>query len=239
MLSGIQDAMRKKIERTTCSAGVSLLFPGEVITEEGDPELIRGGLYPEEEVCVEKAAAKRRREFTAGRICARRALARLGIQAFPLLNDKDGYPLWPDGIVGSISHSNRLCAAVFARKERFKGIGLDIERVREVSPRCVNYICSPPERERWGRTFFTKQPEMAALVFSAKECFYKCQYPVSRQWLGFKAVEIFIERDTRTFEVSILQDIGEIFEKGERFRGKYAFHRGYVFTGMVMENLGG
>jgi 4'-phosphopantetheinyl transferase EntD len=32
----------------------------------------------------------------------------------------------------------------------------------------------------------------AALIFAAKEAFYKCQFPLSREWVGFEDVTIEI-----------------------------------------------
>jgi 4'-phosphopantetheinyl transferase EntD len=62
------------------------------------------GLFPEEITLVARATEKRRREFTAGRECARAALAGLGLAAVPILRGYRGAPQWPDGVVGSITH---------------------------------------------------------------------------------------------------------------------------------------
>ena len=49
----------------------------------------QGKLLPEEEAFVANVVPKRRREFTAGRICARKALEVLGVRNFPVLRGKD------------------------------------------------------------------------------------------------------------------------------------------------------
>jgi len=104
------------------------LFPEGVVVEVATPEMWEGPLYPEEEVSIRNAVRKRRREFAAGRNCARRALAFLGVQdcALPMGNDRE--VLWPEGIVGSISHCDDLCAVAVARRDFAAGIGLDVER---------------------------------------------------------------------------------------------------------------
>ncbi|MGW4024979.1 4'-phosphopantetheinyl transferase, partial [Streptomyces sp. NPDC005009] len=62
------------------------LLPQTVVTVEahGD-EGVDAPLYPEEEALMKRAVLKRRREFTAVRSCARRAMDKLGVPARPVL----------------------------------------------------------------------------------------------------------------------------------------------------------
>lgn len=60
---------------------------------------------PEEEPLIAKSVAKRRNEFITVRYCARQALSVLGIPEVPILKGDKGQPLWPDGIVGSMTHT--------------------------------------------------------------------------------------------------------------------------------------
>jgi len=87
----------------------------------------------EERPCVEKAVEKRRREFSAGRCCAREALRQLGCDTGPIGQDRNGAPRWPDGIVGAITHSSTCAAAAAARTKHLLGIGIDLETVSRVS----------------------------------------------------------------------------------------------------------
>jgi 4'-phosphopantetheinyl transferase EntD len=41
-----------------------------------------------------------------------------------------------------------------------------------------------------------RRPELATKFFCAKEAFYKCQYPVTGQWLDFHEVAVTIAADT-------------------------------------------
>src|SRR5258708_8108427 len=90
------------------------LLSDEVLTVEADEACWRGSLLSLEESLVAKAVPKRRREFTAGRNCARRALAQLGYPDFALLAGSHGQPLWPPGIAGSITHCDDYCAVAVA-----------------------------------------------------------------------------------------------------------------------------
>ncbi|WP_405845207.1 4'-phosphopantetheinyl transferase [Streptomyces platensis] len=61
-------------------------------------------LFPEESQVIALAVDKRRREFTTARSCAREALRRLGHPTVPIPRGRSGAPLWPAGVVGSITH---------------------------------------------------------------------------------------------------------------------------------------
>src|SRR5688500_4932672 len=71
--------------------------------------------------------------FDAGRRCASEAMARLA----PTLADvvvprgEHGQPLWPPGIVGSISHTGDVVWAAVARRRHAAGLGIDVERIRQ------------------------------------------------------------------------------------------------------------
>jgi len=164
---------------------LAALFPAEVRTAEqrqpGDPAL----LYPEEAAYLRQAIAKRVGEFAAGRLCAREALAQLGIAGFPLLVGADRRPQWPENVVGSITHTQGFGAAVAAPRARIRAIGVDAEVVGRVKPALWQKICAPQEIDWLGRLSGPEQERLGALVFSAKEAFYKCQYGLTESWVGF------------------------------------------------------
>src|SRR5262245_11502467 len=85
------------------------------------------GLYAEEEALVAKAVRSRRQQFTAGRLLARQAWQRLGQAPVSLLNDAQRVPIWPLGIVGTITHTHIWCAAAVARRGEVTGLGADVE----------------------------------------------------------------------------------------------------------------
>src|SRR5689334_8284722 len=62
-------------------------------------------LFPEEEHAVGNSIAKRRIEFAGGRYCARIAMTELGFSPCAIPGGPDGAPVWPLGLVGSITHS--------------------------------------------------------------------------------------------------------------------------------------
>lgn len=144
-------------------------------------------LLPQERALLPAGAAEGRLvEFALGRGCARTALARLtgGTPAAPVLRSGSRMPLWPEGIVGSITHKVGLAAAAAARREAYRGVGLDLERVRRPGLGLLRRVLRPEElarlpsdeaaRARW----FT-------VVFSAKESVFKALNPYTGVFLGF------------------------------------------------------
>lgn len=208
------------------------LFPGEVVTEEANPMLIWETSYSEEEAYKRNATPKRRKEFAAGRLCARRALTRFGIKNFPLLVGKDREPIWPVGITGSISHAEGYCGVAVARKTQIKSLGLDVELTGKLSRDSWRQICTRQELSFLDSLSLDRQQDNATLIFSAKECIYKCQYAISKKWLNFHDVMITANPDIGEFEATFLVNVGSSFKRGTRLKGKYLFCRGYVSTGM-------
>ena len=216
----------------TDKMSIDFLFCRDVITEQADPALDRGACYPEEEMCVRSALSKRRREFATGRLCARRALSRLGIRDFPLLVGAHGEPIWPKDVVGSISHAEGYCGVVVARKNQVESLGLDVEVTGKLSSDCWRLICTKQELSWISSLPFDRAQKNAALVFSAKECLYKCQHSISKRWVDFHDVMITINPDGGEFEATFLVNVGAFFKRGTSVSGRYFFDRGYVFTGM-------
>ena len=135
-------------------------------------------------------STKRQREFAAGRSCAAVLLNRWNVVE-EVGVAKDRSPIWPDGFVGSISHTDRWVWAAVAKSEDRPAIGIDTEIV--VSPETCDMLDSDivTESERLVIESLGLSPQVAfTLAFSAKEAFYKCWYPVTNSFFEFKQVAI-------------------------------------------------
>src|SRR5260370_38373827 len=86
-----------------------------------------GALFPAEEAAVAGAAQKRRREFAAVRACARRALTSAGFEPGPVPRGSSGAPVWPPGVVGSMTHCDGYRACAIGRADAYAAIGIDAE----------------------------------------------------------------------------------------------------------------
>jgi 4'-phosphopantetheinyl transferase EntD len=174
----------------TLSSRLGSLFPSGAVAAElrgpGDPKL----LLAAEAVYVGRAVPKRFQEFAAGRLCARRALGEFGIVDFPIKSADDRQPIWPDTFVGSITHTSGFAAAVVAKRQNAAALGLDSEVVGDVHTEVWPSICVPIETEWIESLPASEQAAAVTLIFSAKEAFYKCQYPLVRERLNFHDVRV-------------------------------------------------
>jgi 4'-phosphopantetheinyl transferase EntD len=155
--------------------GLQALFPGSVVAVEATEAMWDAPLAEEEARFVARAVSRRRREFQAGRACARAALGALGLPPRPIPVGPDRAPIWPHGFVGSITHTSGLCAAAVARGEDFLGLGIDAEQRGRVSGELVAEVCTEEERSWLAAGGDADAP---TLVFSAKEALYKALHPL-------------------------------------------------------------
>jgi 4'-phosphopantetheinyl transferase EntD len=215
------------------------LFPPTVrVVELSDPDLAEP-LFPEEELAVARAVEKRRVEFALGRTAARKALGALGIAPVALPANPDRSVAWPDGVCGSITHAERICAAVAALRSDHAGLGIDAEVNGRVQRNLWSHVATAREIA-W---FEAQSDELeaarrATLLFSAKEAFYKAQFCKSRAWVGFHDAELTFDA-SGAFEVELLIDVADVFARGQRFAGRYAFTAQHVLTSVVLPPNGG
>ncbi|HTI21211.1 MAG TPA: 4'-phosphopantetheinyl transferase superfamily protein [Kutzneria sp.] len=209
------------------------LLPAEVVSADvlGDDPDAR--LLPEEEPEVAKAVEKRVREFTIARSCARRALGKLGLPETPILRGAKRQPLWPAGIVGSITHTRGYYAAAVGRADEVLTVGIDAETHAELPDGVLGVVTLPEEREMLSRlpsgTFWGR------ILFSAKESVYKSWFPLTEKWLGFNDARVTIDPVENTFSVSLLVEpplVRGVPLTG--FEGRYLVRDGFVVTAIAV-----
>jgi enterobactin synthetase component D len=137
------------------------------------------------------ATQKRQREFLAGRWCAKQALQGLGAGSTHVAMAEDRAPIWPDGVVGSITHTGDFAAVAVAWAADIAGLGIDSEHIIDASAAGdIAEICMVNEatlfKPAHGRSFC----EFCTFVFSAKEAVFKCLFPLTRKFLEFSDVRI-------------------------------------------------
>jgi 4'-phosphopantetheinyl transferase EntD len=199
-------------------------------------EDLEAELYPEEEEVVSRAVEKRRREFVTARACAREALARLGEPPQPILCGERGQPLWPAGIVGSITHCDGYRACAVARTTELLTIGVDAEPSQPLPQGLLEDIALPEERE-WLRHLTRQAPAIRwdRLLFSIKESIYKAWFPLAERWLGFEDAVVAIDFPTGTFSAHLLVP-GPTLDGRElrSFRGSWLAADGLVMAAIAM-----
>ena len=117
---------------------------------------------------------ERRNDFIRGRIAARRALRELGVPPGTIPIGPWRLPVWPQGVVGSISHSAGAGVAVAARAADLRGIGIDVEaRDRRLSGRIARRILT--RAESWALDGESTLP-WPLVLFCAKEAAFKAVF---------------------------------------------------------------
>lgn len=193
-------------------------------------------LFPEEEALISAAVAKRRREFTTVRHCARQALARIGFDPMPILRGEQGAPIWPAGVVGSMTHCPGYRAAAVGRADRFATIGVDAEEHAPLPAGVLSMVALPEERARIvDLTAADPAVHWDRLLFSAKESVYKAWFPLTRRWLGFDEAEIVIDPAARIWVAHLLVPGPRLAGREvTRFEGRFAVGSDLVVTAVSL-----
>jgi 4'-phosphopantetheinyl transferase len=146
--------------------------------------LVARWLHPaERDAAAALAVPKRRLDYVAGRVAAKRALAQLGadvpaaIEVRPEVGLRAGAPraLGPAGLLAaglSITHGAGWgCAAAVARGQ----VGVDLERVEARHPAFLDEAFAEGELERWAAALGADadDPRTVTVAWCAKEALLK------------------------------------------------------------------
>ena len=186
-------------------------------------------LLPEERPFVEKAVAKRQREFATGRVLARGLLARLGHPDFPLLRAEDRLPVWPEGIVGSISHASHACLAAVAESRIAGGIGVDLEPDEPVDVDIERVVCRDGEHAWVAAEGESERGRRRRIVFSVKEAVYKAFYPRTRTFWSFQDVRVEIDLGAERWRAFLPESAG-VAEAD----GRVALRDGWIVSAIAL-----
>lgn len=170
-------------------------------------------------------APKRLSEWKLGRYCAQRACRKLGVELTELGSNEDRSPKWPQGIVGSISHTKGVAIALVSQKA--KAVGVDIEG-----------IISQERLERIIESFMVSE-EMdilkgledigPTLCFSAKETLYKAIRPLCGEYFGFHDAQI-IEADNKSFKIQLMSKQAKTAPFNGVYKGGHNLYKDLVVT---------
>lgn len=225
------------------------VLPGDVesvtFDETGlDARSALDALYPVEIEQISAAVESRRIDFAAARACAREAMTRLGVAAGPIIRGGRGMPVWPEGVVGTLTHTDGLRAAALARSSAVRSLGLDVEPHGPLPDGVLDAVSLPEEAE-WVRA---ARGEVGSVhwdrvLFTAKEATYKAWFPLTRRWLGFADAHIslattHVEGDTAAGELRtrILIDPHTVDGGPDlvEMHGRWAVRDGYVASAIVL-----
>nr|WP_294524343.1 4'-phosphopantetheinyl transferase superfamily protein [uncultured Rhodopila sp.] len=214
------------------------LLPREVAAAaaRGDDPL--AVLFPEEAAQIHGAIESRVREFATGRACARMALRKLHLPPVSIPRGATREPVWPDGVVGSITHCRGYRAAAAAMRTSIATIGIDAETDEPLPPGTLEQIAVAQEHD-----WLTAAPpgvHWDRVLFSAKESVFKAWFPVAGTWLGFEDAIVTIQPGSGTFHARILTPVpSQVRCDAITFGGRFMVRAGLILTAIVVRAGGG
>ncbi|ARC95045.1 hypothetical protein B6A42_26890 (plasmid) [Vibrio coralliilyticus] len=169
------------------------------------------------------AVEKRCSEYLAGRLAAQQAVLNLTKQHHPILRNKDQTPLWPTGVIGSITHTNKHAIAVATLAKHHQIIGVDSENWIEpdIAKEVASTIISFQESQLINESSLEFNQGLT-IIFSAKESLYKALYPSVGSFFGFECAQVnCIDIKSGDFSISLQRDLNKTYRKGWTIQGKF------------------
>jgi enterobactin synthetase component D len=191
------------------------------------PEAIRGAVH------------KRQAEFLAGRYLAKKILMSLGLMSTDIAVGNDRAPIWPQTVIGSISHTDTLAVcAISPQYSKHGGVGIDIESLIDVEKATEVEGVVFTEKERGRLPSDARDTSwLMTLLFSAKESIFKALYPQVQCYFDFLDVTflridaqwLYFELNTRLADALVPGIQGKVYyaKVGEKV---LTFTRSEYFT---------
>lgn len=181
------------------------------------------------------AIFQRKLEHHAGRVCAKWAIKALNINntSNTISIGSKGEPIWPRGIIGSITHTQDFACAVVAPASAYIGIGIDSEKcVDEDGCADITNVCLGIKESQLLKNELLTKCQLATLMFSTKEAFYKAAYPYVKRFIDFDELEI-TDIDPLSGQIYMNSDV---LDSRSSFHicGRYVIRDNYVHTSVVL-----
>lgn len=179
------------------------------------------------------AARSRRLGFHKGRAAAHEALRRLGRPAAAILRGPYREPLWPDGVVGSITHHAGHALAAVALRRECGGLGIDLEHLDRWFPELEAHTAYGTERALLETLQGDARQRACLEIFSAKESIYKAFFPRVGSFFGFAAAEVKPAPSGR-YQGALVAGLDAEFGPNRPFEVGCAWHGELVLTSVVL-----
>lgn len=164
---------------------------------------------------VARSVQKRQAEFYFGRLVARHALRELGVIGTEVRVGASREPVWPPGVIGSISHAQALAAAAVMPVGECGGVGIDIEHVvgEQASAALKATVISSGELA-YLETLVGELTLSALLTiaFSAKESLFKSAFNEVGRYFDFSAARVAsLDMERGVLSLELTETLSDIF----------------------------
>lgn len=200
-----------------------------------------GITFPEK---ITTAVIKRKAEFLAGRYAARQCFEKLQVvkkslaclpfgEDFNLQIGKHRSPLWPQGFIGSITHTNSRACALVVSADNYQGVGIDIENwiphntYEQISSLILVGNDGSLFKSKASNTDEISHQNLLTLIFSAKESLFKALYPSVGHYFDFKDAEVIqVDYKQQCLLLRLLKSLGK-----KPWLQKYTEHKVHFLLG--------
>ncbi|MFT6070480.1 MAG: enterobactin synthetase component D [Bacteriovoracaceae bacterium] len=180
---------------------------------------------------LEQAIESRKKEFVAGRLCAFRASKKLGLKLNSLEVGSKREPLWPLGIVGSISHTKKMALAIVDSSEHSRSLGIDVEEIIEEKKEATIERMVATKKDLAFLKLFSDKLAVYTVLFSAKEALYKLLYPLCQEFFGFMEAELkALDMERGEFVLKLDSENPKILGFNGVYRGKFFRKDGHIIS---------
>jgi 4'-phosphopantetheinyl transferase EntD len=234
MVLPVEPELRDDRSSAQLVAAVRQLVSHGIIVEGGDLGPADRDLLLEEEFSLGNVVPARRREFRAGRIYARQALQGLGAGGSVIPIGDNRAPVWPTGVVGSISHTishtRSLCVVAVGSSTEFLGLGIDIEEDSPLSCELAQLVSDAAETK--GREGIERRLgcDLPKLLFVIKEAFYKMYFPLAGRFLAFHDVRVELDVEKHVAKAVIVPSKRAAAIDSRCFEGRFGSSNGTLFS---------
>ncbi len=173
---------------------------------------------------IERSVRKRQAEFFFGRLAARGAMERAGLEPHVararIEVGASRQPLWPQDVVGSISHTAGIAAAAVVSSRAYRGIGIDVEQIVSARTRAavLDMVLNDEEAQRLEASPGPMTlDEKVTLAFSAKESLFKAAFGSVGRYFDFSAARVSsLDLASGRLALTLVEHLNDEFALGRR-----------------------
>src|SRR5690606_28724159 len=136
------------------------------------------------------------------------------------------------GVVDSSTHGAGWAAAVAARTEHWRGLGLDVEKLLPSTraDRLAAEILTPTELLGYAELPEAQRALRVTLTFSIKESLFKALYPLVQKRCYFQEAELIQHDADGHARLRLLYDLSREWRTGAEPQGQFALFECYMLS---------